>query len=443
MNHEGGNHDGRTQDERRDDLLPELNLLLGLGEALLRCGAGSVDVEASLLACGQALQLGDVEVSVTYTEVQLALARTRGDRLVTGMRLVRTRSPNYRRLTALHRLMLDLAEGRNDLRTARNRLDALAAGGRIYPRSVLTLAAGLLGTAVAAQLGGGILLCSITFGISVLLDVLGRAITARNLSGFYVNLAGGALVASTAAVLVAIEAPLRPPLVIAAGVVVLLPGITLITSVQDALSGFMVTAAGRAVEVMVLGGGIVAGVASVMVIADAAGLVMPVFTPLELRLAGLPWRFVTAGMVASTVAIGMQAPPVTVPTIFLLGGTGYVTFLSLDSLLDSPSLARAAAAASVGFLGQIYAHRRTYPALILAVPLITPMLPGLAVYSALLELTQGDRGVGAATLLAAGTGATALALGIVLGEFLAQPAARRPDRPARPYSGPRLLGPVS
>ena len=423
--------------------LAELDLLLRLGTALLRCGAGNVDVEASLLACSRALGIADAEVSVTYTETRVTVVGVVGGRPLTTMRIVRTREPDYHRLAALHGLMCDVVDGHLDWAGADDQLRRILGERATYPRPVLTVAAGSLATAVAAQLGGGLLLCSVTFVVSMILDAIGRYITARNLSGFYVNLVGGALVAATASVLVAVDAPVRPPLVIAAGVVVLLPGIALVTTVQDALSGFMVTAAGRAMEVLVLGAGIVGGIASVLVIGKAVGITMPVISPLELDLASLPWRFVTAGVVAGALAIGMHAPARTVPVIVVFGGAGYLMFLSLNSLLDSPSLARAAAATAVGAAGQVYAAHHRFPALILAVPLITPMLPGLAVYSALLQFTEGDKSIGAATLLAAVTGALALALGVVLGQFLVQPAQRRMERLSRPYTGPRLLGPAN
>lgn len=425
--------------------LAELDLLLRLGTALLRCGAGNVDVEASLLACSRALGIADAEVSVTYTETRVTVVGVVGGRPLTSMRIVRVREPDYRRLAALHRLMCDLVDGQLDRAGADGRLRRILAERATYPRPVVTVAAGALATAVAAQLGGGLLLCSVTFVVSMLLDGGGRYIAARNLSGFYVNLVGGALVAATASVLVAVDAPVRPPLVIAAGVVVLLPGIALVTTVQDALSGFMVTASGRAMEVLVLGAGIVGGVASVLVVSKAAGITMPVISPLELDLASLPWRFVTAGVVAGALAIGMHAPARTLPVIVVLGGAGYLMYLPLSEFLESPALARAAAATAVGAAGQMYASHRGLPALILAVPLITPMLPGLAVYSALLQFTEGDRSVGAATLLSAVTSALALALGIVLGQLLVQPAQRRLERqarPSRPYAGPRLLGPA-
>lgn len=426
-----------------DDPLRELNLLLQLGAALLRCGAGSVDVEGSLLACSRALGVTDVEVSITYTEVAIAVVGIVGGRPLTAMRIVRTREPDYRRLSALHHLMLDIDAGRLATAAAQRRLDRILAEPVTYPKPVVTLAAGGLATAVAAQLGGGLLLCTVTFVVSVCIDLIGRRLAARNLSGFYVNLMGGLVVAATATVLVAVDAPVNPPLVIAAGVVVLLPGIALVTTVQDALSGFMVTAAGRAMEVLLLGAGIVVGVASMLVVAKSVGVTMPVLDPLGLDLSSLPWRFVTAGIVAGTVAIGMHAPLGTLPVITGLGGFGYLMFLSLTSVLDSQSLARAAAATTVGACGQIYAAHRGYPALVLAVPLITPMLPGMGIYSALLQFTAGEQSMGATTLLTAVTGGLALALGIVLGQFLAQPAHRRIEGPGRPYNGPRLLGPAA
>lgn len=51
----------------------------------------------------------------------------------------------------------------------------------------------------------------------------------------------------------------------------LLPGVALLASVQDALTGFMVTSAGPAMEVVVLVVGITAGVAAALVVARQGG----------------------------------------------------------------------------------------------------------------------------------------------------------------------------
>ena len=53
----------------------------------------------------------------------------------------------------------------------------------------------------------------------------------------------------------------RPSLLIATGIVVLLSGLSLVGTVQDAITGYNVTAAGRTMEVALLTAGLIAGIA--------------------------------------------------------------------------------------------------------------------------------------------------------------------------------------
>ncbi|MDJ0114592.1 threonine/serine exporter family protein, partial [Rhodococcus erythropolis] len=76
---------------------------------------------------------------------------------------------------------------------------------------------------------------------------------------------GGLIAAAPAATLYTFQDQLgisiRPSLVIAAGVVVLLSGLSLVGSVQDAIMGAPITAVARFFEVVMMTGGIIAGVA--------------------------------------------------------------------------------------------------------------------------------------------------------------------------------------
>jgi uncharacterized membrane protein YjjB (DUF3815 family) len=96
----------------------------------------------------------------------------------------------------------------------------------------------------------------------------------------------------------------------------------------------------------------------------------------------------------------------------------------------------------IGACGYSFATRRRLPALTVVLPAIIPMLPGLTIYSAMLQLTQGDSISGVTGLLRAATDALALAAGVILGEFLAQPLRRQLSRRERRYAGPRMVGPL-
>jgi hypothetical protein len=71
----------------------------------------------------------------------------------------------------------------------------------------------------------------------------------------------------------------EPSLVIAAGITVLLSGLSLMGTVQDAISGHVVTAAGRAVEIALLSAGLLAGVILGLRLALGFGISLSVAVP--------------------------------------------------------------------------------------------------------------------------------------------------------------------
>jgi hypothetical protein len=72
---------------------------------------------------------------------------------------------------------------------------------------------------------------------------------------------------------------------------------------------------------------------------------------------------------------------------------------------------------------------------------ITPLLPGGAIYRGLYKMTEGDV-LGIVSLAGAVVTAVALAAGVILGEYIAQPLKREARRLENKMSGPRLVGPL-
>src|SRR5690606_25080384 len=80
------------------------------------------------------------------------------------------------------------------------------------------------------------------------------------------------------------------------------------------------------------------------------------------------------------------------------------------------------------------------PALVIVVPGIVPLLPGLTIYLALAQLSEESLN-GIFSGITAVAVAVALAAGVILGEYAAQPIGRETRRLERRLAGPRLVGP--
>jgi uncharacterized membrane protein YjjB (DUF3815 family) len=105
----------------------------------------------------------------------------------------------------------------------------------------------------------------------------------------------------------------------------------------------------------------------------------------------------------------------------------------------------ATAAFVVGLVSYSVAGRMRVPPLVVVVPAVVPLLPGLSIYRGLMLLTDEAGGNTSAGLLAMFTAvsvAVSLAAGVILGEYVAQPLKREARRLEARLAGPRLVGPV-
>ena len=267
------------------------------------------------------------------------------------------------------------------------------------------------------------------FGATVLVGLAIDALGRRGIPTFFQNAAGGLIAMSVALVLVAADLGVRPPLVVAGGIVLLLPGVTLVGAVHDAITGFYVTASARAFETFLLTAGIISGVAVALSVGVRLGIPVQLWDPPGDSIGKVPVQLFAAALAAGAFAVSSHAPRRTLLPAAAAGALGWGVFLALDRLQLSPTLASASAAVVIGLGSYAVARRQRVPVVVYVAAGIIPLLPGLTIYRGLRRLTEGDT-LGGVTLL--GTAVTvglALAAGALLGEYLGQ-ALRRTAAPA-------------
>jgi len=246
-----------------------LGLALRIGESMLAVGAPAADVTATVLRVAGAYGMLSCHVDITFTSITVSYDRE-GAVPLTAVRIVRTSRADYTRLQGITDLARAVAGGGLDVEEAHRRLDVVVSAPATYRRTVDALGwAGVAGC-FGFLLGGGwleALLAALTTAlIQQVLRVLGR----WALPPFFQQAAGAALATGVAVLLVAWDVDVRSSLVVAAGIVVLLAGLSLVSAAQDAISGFAVTAVARAFEVVTLTVGIVVGIAGVLDLAQRA-----------------------------------------------------------------------------------------------------------------------------------------------------------------------------
>ena len=150
-----------------------------------------------------------------------------------------------------------------------------------------------------------------------------------------------------------------------------------------------------------------------------------------------------AALAAAAFAFSSYAPLRSLIPVAAVGAVGAAVFTLVQSIDLGPAWASAAAAIAVGAVSYSVAGRVRVPPLVVAVPAIVPFLPGLSIYRGLTFLADGGFFVsqGILALMTAISVAIALASGVILGEYVAQPLKREARRLESRLAGPRLVGP--
>jgi uncharacterized membrane protein YjjP (DUF1212 family) len=208
-----------------------LDLALRAGEVLLSCGAGAADVVATCVAITEACGLSRVECDITFTSLSISWQPAVEVAPVTAMRLVRVRALDYTRVTGVPDLVQDLVDGRTTRAEAEERLRAVVRARHPYRRPVVTGARAALAAAVAVLLGAGAVVTAVAFAATVVVDLVTTRMARNGVPLFYQNVVGGLVATAAALLLVAAGVGALPGLVVAGGIVLLLPGVTLVGAV--------------------------------------------------------------------------------------------------------------------------------------------------------------------------------------------------------------------
>jgi uncharacterized membrane protein YjjP (DUF1212 family) len=422
-----------------------LDLALRIGEVQMSSGAGAADVTATILAVANSYGMPHCEVDVIFTSITVTCQRGVDLPSVTSLRVVRTRGIDYTRLSLVERLVREITRGRVTAHDAHTELDRVTSAPHPYPRWFATLAYAGMAAAVALLVGGDLMVAMFAAAITALIDRVGRLLNRRALPFFFQQVVGGALATALALAVVAsnvLPDGMSPTTMVAAALTVLLSGLSFVSTVQDAISGYNVTAAGRFVEVSMMTAGLIAGVVLSLNLGLRLGLPSVPAAHLASSLLRLPLQTFAGAAAAVCFALASYATPRSVLVAGMAGGAGAVGYSVLLLSGLGPITASALAATMIGFAGGVISRRLRIPPLVIAVAGMVPLLPGLTIYRGLYEMAVEGNYAGLSTVMTAASVALALAAGVVLGEYLAQPVRSGLGRLERRLSGPRLAGPL-
>jgi uncharacterized membrane protein YjjP (DUF1212 family) len=394
-----------------------------------------------MMAVTSAAGLREADISVTFTELSISWQPSPYSPPETHLRNVKFRGLNYEKLTAVDHLVREIVAGRVELDDARKQLDQIVSAPYPYPRWASTLGWGVMAAGVGLLIGGGPLIMLAAFISAAVIDVTNRKLTRQRIPNFYQQVLGGFLATMGALALSTVAQDSNVSQVVAAGIIVMLAGIAFVGAVQDAVTGYYITATARSFEALLLTGGIIGGVTAGLAVASRLGVQLAV-QPYQVRGLGyLPIAILGASMAAAGFVFACYAPKRAIVAAALMGGLGQVGYRIMAEAQLGVALATGLAAVLIGVVAYSVAGRMRIPPLVVVVSGITPLLPGGSIYRGLYKMTEGDV-LGISSLASAVVIAVALASGVILGEYIAQPLKREARRLETKMSGPRLVGPL-
>jgi uncharacterized membrane protein YjjP (DUF1212 family) len=431
--------DAREIDTR--EVYKTLDLCLRMGEVLLSSGAGAADVTATMLSMAHSMGLRNADVDVTFTALQMSYQTSFDEPALIQVRNVRHRDIDYEDLTEVNDMITKLVLGDIERDEARHRLAQIVSSGHRLPRWAVTGGVGMTGAGIGLLLGGGLIVVGIAFLAACGIDLIKRRLSRRRLPEFYQQVAGALFATLIAVGAAAADLPVDPSLIVTANIVMLLAGIGFMGAIQDALTGFYLTSGARIIEALLATAGIIAGVSGGLTVGTMLGVELGRITPGEGGFFYLPVMVFGAGLSAAAFAFACYAPFRALLPIAAIAAAGEIVWFVLFMQGSGPAWSAATAAILIGVVSYSVAGRVRVPPLVVVVPAIVPLLPGLSIYRGLAYMTEGDAS-GVFNLATAAAIAISIASGVILGEYIAQPLKREVRRLEDRLAGPRLVGPI-
>lgn len=413
-----------------------IDLAGSIGAILMASGLPVVASQSQVIAIAAAYGIDRCEADIMNTTIHVSVYRGPQAPPVSTLHVVETRALDFSRLAAVDRLIDRIRAGQVSATKARSELTAIITAPHPYKRWVATMAWGALAFSTAGTLGGTMLSCLVSALSAMAVDRVNRVLNRHGLPYFFQYAVGGAIATAPSLVLSWFGPKLglnfEPTVAIAAGLVMLLAGMSLVGSVGDLISGAAVTAGARFFELVMMTAATIAGVALVLHLAQRLGapaVVIGAYAPPAL--AEIPARIAFGAASAAAYALACYAERSALLAAAAGGSAGVTVSLLTQDVGFGVVGASFLAAAVIGLVGRLMEHRHLAPPMAVSLAGITPLLPGLALLHGIYAILNDEQSVGFASVLAALAIGTALAAGVSLGEWGSWKVRRRRQRNGR------------
>lgn len=398
-------------------------LLAQFARTLHEAGAPAQRLEGLVTACAERL---GVRASVFSLPTWIHIAVDRGD----GQRSVSIRvdpgSPKLAVLESTYAISDRFMSGALDARSALDALEKLEASLRRPPVGALVLGYALFSAGAARFLGGGVEEMLVAFPVGALVAfslALARGRRERELLSEF----GGALVATVAAALAVMFASWSGhaaslPIVSLAGLVTLLPGLSLATAMSELSTRHLACGSARLIGAISTLAVVGIGAALGQTLVQRAGIVPAESLAPEAAASGALDGLTAAALVAFAggLALLFQSRPARAPVVLVACVIGW-SAAQFGRSVVGVQFAPFVAALLVAGAAALYARWRREAALALLLPGLSFLLPGSIGFRGVQGVLASDTAGGIETTVSALTVAASIAAGILVANAIFPP----------------------
>lgn len=417
--------------------LRALRLAMTISDQLLSMNVSASSVVSRALDVTETYCDQPVHIDIVSNMIMLSQLRGLEAEPLTLFRPVVLRYVNNMTVQSLQDLVYHIRSGHFTLDQAERQLDQILKHPITYPAWMIPLANAILAAAFDMMFTTNWRIILVTFVIVWLVDRLVIYLYNRShMASFFRQAVAGFFVTILAALInwFAVQGVdffdgMNPTIIVVGGIIMLLSGLAIVNAVQDAIDEYYITANARIMKVGMLTVGIVMGVLVGLYAARKFGIGIAV-SPNPLHLTGLHFQIIGGLIASGAFAIATQTRLRAVAWSGLLGGLALVVLYLCRHIGISVVPASGVAALVVGALAKQLSRVWRTPASGTITAGILPLLPGLSLYTALMQLVNyppGDplfyRGLG--TLFTAGAIALSIAAGASFGSMMTRPFSQR------------------
>lgn len=403
-------------DVRAPGRLPDeaVSFILRLGKALHTYGLAADALEEALSGVTRRLGL-DAQFFTTPTAIFAAFGAP--EEQSTHLIRVVPSEPNLGKLAALDAVTRAIHAGTITPREGIERVDAIIAARDPYDGAIAILSCGIASAAVCRVLSGGMAEVAVAGLAGLLVGMVERATRRLPHSSYVYELFGSMTVAVFVSLLAAFGLSVSVSTATLAGVIILLPGLTLTVAMTELASRHLAAGTARLSGAFITFIAMAFGVAVGNRVAAALVGVAPAVAP-EPLLEWTRW----AGVAVAPLAFGiyLRARPRDLGWIWTAGIVGYVAVrLGADGL--GPALGASIGSLTVGILANLFERRRHGPAAVALVPGVLLLVPGSIGYRSVASLLDENVVDGVSTGFSMIFTAMALAAGLLMANVLVPP----------------------